>query len=128
MAEKQVPLPLSGEEVQHAILYKLGESFEKTCHLTAQCAYTAFRAKITVQILLDDYGREQADNHTVELSEGELSPESQMVTAEINIEKQPPNQVRVETGQAVPVKVNKDGKQEIRRVRYQRPKKQTASA
>ena len=123
MAEKQITLPLNGEEIQHAILYKLGESFERTCHLTAATAYTAFRAKITVQIMLDDYGREQQDNHTVEVAEGELSGESRTVTAEINIEKQPPNQVRVETGQDVPVMVSKDGKQEIKRVKYQRPRK-----
>lgn len=128
MAEKQVPLPLSGEEVKHAILYRLAEDLEKTCHLTDTNAYTGFRAKITVHIMLDDYGRETPDNHVVEVSEGQLPEQASTVTSEIQIDKQPPNQVRVETGQEVPVKVTKDGKQEIRKVRYQRPKKVAATS
>ncbi len=120
--EKPIVLGLNGEEIQHALLYKLGESLEKTCHLTSQCSYTAFKAKIRVEIILDDYGRETPDNHIVEVSDGNVSEEARTVTAEIDIEKAPPNQVRVETGQDVPVQVVKDGKTEVKRVRYQRKK------
>ena len=126
-AEKPIVTPLSGEEVQHAILYKIGEDLEKTCHLTSQCAYTGFRAKIRIEIILDDYGREQPDNHNIEISEGELSEQAQTVTSEIQIEKQPPNQVRVETGQEVPVEVVKDGKKVRKYVRYQRPRKDASA-
>lgn len=126
MSEKQVTLPLNGEEIQHAILYKLGESMEKTCHLTPQMAYSSFRAKIRVEILLDDYGRETPDNHEIEVADGTPSANARSVATEITIEPTPPNQVRVETGQDVPVKVTKDGKQEIKRVKYQRAKKPAA--
>lgn len=123
MAEKPAVVCLNGEEVQHAILYKIGESFEKTCHLTAATAYTAFRAKITIQITLDDYGRKQPDNHTVEVSEGELSENAQTVETEVNIEPQPPNVVRRDTGQDIPMEVLKDGKKVRKYVKYQRPKR-----
>lgn len=123
MAEKPAVVCLNGEEVQHAILYKIGESFEKTCHLTQATAYTSFRAKIRIEIMLDDYGRLQPDNHIVEVSAGVLSENAQTIATEIDIEPQAPNIVRRETGQEVPVEVVKDGKKVRKYVRYQRAKK-----
>jgi hypothetical protein len=121
VSEKQVPLPLSGEEVRNAILYRVDESLRKTCHLSDSAAYTSFRGTIEIRLVLSDYGREVTDNHNVEAHEevgleGEVPRE---VTASITIEPAAPNTVRVETNQDVPVKTVEDGRTVIKKARYQ---------
>lgn len=119
--EKPAPLPLSGEEIQEAILFKIQQSLGRTCHLIHDSAYTSFRAEISVKLTLSDFGREVRDNHILDLAEDSgLVPQTEPRTLESNItmEPMPPNQVRVETEQAVPVAVVEGGKRTIRRVKY----------
>jgi hypothetical protein len=123
MSEKPVVLPLTGAEIQNAILYKLAEDLEKSCHLSEVSAYSRFRAKISVHLVLEDYGREVPDNHIIEVEGGtSAGEEARVVDSEVTMAPEPPNQVRVATGQDVPVKVTNDGKTEIKKVRYQRRK------
>jgi hypothetical protein len=129
MPEVMKPLPLTGTEVQEAILFKIAESMSKSCHLSETNAYTSFRADIKVNIQLGDYGRETPDNHiAVAQSEEPLAGNIVVDAVDLQIAEQPPNQVRIETGQDVPVETVVDGKKVIKRVKYQarrgRPPKQ----
>lgn len=125
--EKPVVLPLTGTEVQDAILYKLAESMEKTCHLIPSTAYSAFSAEITVKIRLVDYGNVVQDNHAVKVSEqvaGAPEGRAEEHAYTLEIPEAPPNVVRTETSQEVPVLATEGGKQVIKKVRYAKPKNQ----
>jgi hypothetical protein len=125
MSEKQVPLPLNGEEVRNAILYRVDESLRKTCNLADSTAYTSFRGTVEIRLTLSDYGREVGDNHNITVAEevGLQGEAPREVAASITIEPAPPNTVRVETKQDVPVKTVEDGKTVIKKVKYQPRKK-----
>jgi len=120
-SEKSIPLPLTGEEVQEAALYSLRECMQKNCHLSAGNAYTAARIEISVKMTLFDYGREIRNNEvlTVNLDSG-LPAESEPETVEgsLTVEPVPPNQLRVETEQPVPVATVQDGKKVVKHLRY----------
>lgn len=126
--EKPIVLPLTGEEVQHAVLYKLAQSFERDCHLSVQNSYTAFRATITVKLVLIDYGREQNDNHEIVEQGGELPAQFNETEHTIEIDAQPPNVVRIETSQPVPVRTVEAGKEVVKHVKYQPPKGKAKNA
>jgi hypothetical protein len=118
--EKVQPLPLSGREVKNAILFKVEESLNKSGHLHDDNAYTSFRAAISVKLMLSDYGREVQDNHEV-IEAGSTGIEGEperRVEENVTVEPAPPNQVRVETGQSVPVTTVVDGKATTRHVKY----------
>ena len=119
--EKPAPLPLTGEEVQEAILYKVATSLARTCHLKADNAYTSFKAEITIRLTLSDFGRQVSDNHNVsEQGDSGLPAESEprQMDANVVMEPMPPNQVRIETDQAVPVPTVEGGKKVIRHLKY----------
>ena len=119
--EKPAPLPLTGEEVQEAILYKVATSLERTCHLKVDNAYTSFKAEISIRLTLSDFGRQVNDNHIVsDQHDTGLESESEPRTVEANVTMQPmpPNQVRIETDQAVPVPTVENGKKVIKHLRY----------
>lgn len=123
MPEEVVVRPLSGEEVQEAVLYKIRESMAKTCNLRPDDAYTSFRAEIEIHLTLSDYGREVSDNHKVIAQEvtDAVPPyvgDTRNYEVEITMEPAPPNQVRIETEQKVPVEVTEDGKKVTKLVRY----------
>lgn len=131
--ERPAPLPLTGEEVQEAILYKVAQSLSRTCHLKVDNAYTSFKAEITIRLTLSDFGREVKDNHIVK-EEGSIFVPPEMeeqlrkdgmpigeprtVEATLTMEPMPPNQVRIETDQAVPVPTVEGGKKVIKHLRY----------
>lgn len=123
--DKPAPLSLSGEEIQEAILFKVQESLKKSCHLILDCAYTQFKAEISVKLTLSDYGREVKDNHSVHVSEvAQLSVEeiekalAQTHESNVTMEPMPPNQVRVETEQPVPVVAVQGGKRVVKHLKY----------
>jgi hypothetical protein len=118
MAEKQVPLPLSGDEVREAIHFQLEQTMLKSCHLADTNAYSSFKAEITVKLVLNDLGRYVNDNHVALVGEGEVTPESKTVEAAVEVPEKAPNQVRVDTGQDVPVKAVVEGKTVIRKQKY----------
>lgn len=118
--EKPAPLPLTGEEVQEAILYKVATSLAKTCHLKVDNAYTSFKAEISIRLTLSDFGRQVNDNHIVsEQGDTGLEAEStRVVDANVTMDPMPPNQVRIETDQTVPVPTVEGGKKVIKHLRY----------
>ena len=121
-SEKPAPQPLSGQEVQDAILFKVRESLSRTCHLKFDNAYTAFTADITIKLTLNDYGRDVQDNHIVHaegVAEGIPLGEPETSEAQVTIQPAPPNQVRQETHQDIPVTTVENGKRVEKRVKYQ---------
>lgn len=124
MAEKVLNLPLSGLEVREAILDKLSRKLERDCFLSPNAAYDYFSATINISILLHDVARTETVNQILHEFQGEVpdGTEIKSVQDSMEIAVQPPNEVRVETGQEVPVLTQKDGRPEIKGVRYARNK------
>ena len=119
--EKPLPLPLSGDEVRAGIMAKIEESLSRSCHLKFDNAYTKVKAKIRIELELDDYGRAVLDNHEVAVTqevEGLESADTRQAEANITMEPVPPNVFRTSTGQAVPVQVKSGKKTEIKHVQY----------
>jgi hypothetical protein len=125
-SEKPVPMPLTGEEVQNAVLYKVQEAMQNSCHLRLSDAYTSFNAEITVRLTLSDYGRVVHSNHNAVAADDTGLPqeaEPRVSEGNLTVDPMPPNEVRVETDQAVPVKTVQDGKSVIRHLKYAPRKK-----
>ena len=133
MSEKSIVEPLSGTEVIDAMAYKLKEQLKRDCFLSANMAYESFEATIYVALKLKDIGHQPEVVKTIKVNGGAPIPASFKDPAEaalVHEERsedgfsgEPANDVRVETGQPVPVLVeNSDGKKEIKRVHYQRAK------
>ena len=118
--EKLQPTPLSGQEVQDAILFKVSEDLRKSGQLHFDNAYSSFSAKIRIELILSDYGREVRDNHeiTEAMDTGLEGTPEYVQESNLVMEPMPPNQLRVETEQAVPVTTVVDGKQKTRHVKY----------
>lgn len=120
--EKVLPLPLSGEEIRKAILDRLSQRLEKDGFLNMVLCYDYYSAKVTIEIHAHDCGRAADVNVTEILTQGQ-EPEggAEGTEGEFEIEPQPPNTERVETGQPVPVlSRSKDGQPEVKKVRYKR--------
>jgi len=125
--EVAVPEPLSGTEVIEAIVFKVREQLRRDCYLSPNSAYEYFKAKIRIEIAAIDCGNERGvkADIDVELREQPEIADLQTETSDEIVDRMPPNVVRRETEQPVPV-VTQDavGKQEQRRVKYARTEKE----
>jgi hypothetical protein len=114
MAEQTIPLALSGAEVKAAILDKIKRCLDNDCFLHDAAAFDFFEGKITIQLRCNDMGREDEVKANIVASQGtKPAEEPEAITNQINIERQPPNAVRIETGQPVPTATG-------RRIKYAR--------
>lgn len=121
MGEEVVVRPLTGEEVQEAVIHKIRQSMARSCNLLGTNGYTSFRCRVTISLSLSDYGREVLDNHQVDVAESTgIEPEGPLrqEEAEVIMEPKPPNQVLIESDQKVDLQTTEDGKRVIRQVRY----------
>ena len=124
MSEKQIVLPLDAEEIKDGLITKICESLyealNKTCNLYG-CAYPKFKASGTITLQLDNFGDVRLDVVKFESeSEGEFHT-SREIQIEIDIPYTPPNVFRRETGQSIPVTVEKDdGSVEQKAIFYRR--------
>ena len=134
--EIELPTPLDGEEVKIAIARKLTEallaSMDKDCAFFGK-AYPKFKASWTLHYELDNFGLVREGNikaglPTQEHSEatGEYVPSETPVESTTAVDlageipETPPNTLRRETDQAVPVQViNERGVQSEKAVVYQ---------
>ena len=121
--ERVLAKPLSGTEVVEAIVTRIKEQLQKDCFLAPHMAYPAFSFKCELDIQFQ--ASRIAGTHATVTSAAavvDLAPgaqESQQVT--ISDEPKPPNEVRRETGQEVPVLTKTpQGRLEERKVRYER--------
>jgi hypothetical protein len=124
MAEKQIILPLTADEIKDAMVTKVCEALydamNKTCNLYG-CAYPKFKAEGEIRFTLDNYGDVRLDRVILDTeSEGEWhAPVSMDVV--IDVPFTPPNVLRKQTGQSIPVIVEgDDGSIEQKAVFYRR--------
>lgn len=107
MQERTVPLPLSGAEVREALLDKIGSALDRDCFLHPAASYDYFLGKISIDLTLHDAGQEMPIKTEVIATRGTPVEGSETSKVEVLLEEQPPNQVRVETGQRVPTDTGK---------------------
>lgn len=124
--EVSVPEPLSGTEIIEAVVFKVREQLRRDCFLSPNSAYEHFSGRIHIEIRATDCGRlvdVGADVPVVLGKEPEGDAKSEILTSTEEIPQAPPNVVRRQTDQSVPV-VTQDnaGKQDQRRVKYAREK------
>lgn len=126
MAERVLVNPLSGEEIVRAVLDKVGNSLRRDCYLSPNLAYDFYTADVKISLRAHDVGRTAGVNlaEVVTQHVETVNPEDihlDAADAEFEIEAAPPNAVRVETGQDVPVLTrDTEGKPAIKPVRYSR--------
>lgn len=149
MPEMEMVQPLDSLEIKTGIVHKIleavdaklasaiMESLGKTCRLYG-VAYPKFKAKWSIHVDLDDFGRMfeadiRAGLPVQEFSEtfGQYMDSQQTeveLTAEIEVEGEipetPPNQFRRETEQGVPTMIQgPTGNQEQKSILYQKPRR-----
>lgn len=124
MAERVLPEALSGEEIRIAILDQLMTRLSKDGFLNSAHAYSHYSAKVTIHIECHDLGREDVVDVTETAAPVKTDDENaalEQFDAELIVDPQPPNDVRVETGQSVPVlTTDPEGKPAIKGIRYSR--------
>lgn len=124
MAEQTLAQPLSGEEIVQAIQWHLGEILQKQCHLNPALAYESFSADIRVSVRLKDLGREiYSETKFRKSSDPPPGEDAALIEAEKHLHDAPPNEVRMQTDQSIPVlTTNAEGKKEIKNVKYEKQK------
>lgn len=123
MPEQTLNLPLNGNEVIESVLDRIRQSLRKDCYLSETKAYDFFTAHISIQGRLHDVGRTDQFSQEIETVIG-TEPDAPVdnFESEIDIDARPPNTVRVESGQGVPVSTTENGKPAVKKIRYARDK------
>ncbi len=104
MAEKTLNNPLNGREVTEAVLDAIRTRMESDCYLNPNSCYEWFSAVITVKLSMRDAGVDvQVDKSISVMQGGDSDEPATTVDDEFSIEPAPPNEVRVNSGQPVPV-------------------------
>lgn len=124
MAERVLADPLSGEEIRIAILDQLMTRLAKDGYLNKAHAYSHYSAKISIHIECVDMGTVYPVDVEETVTPVKTDDENALLDqfdAEMTVDPTAPNDVRVETGQEVPVLTHDgDGKPTIKGVKYSR--------
>jgi hypothetical protein len=128
--ERTLAKPLSGLEVIEAIVSTVRTQLQKDCFLAPHMAYPSysFTAKIDIQF---QGSRIAGTTAHVKDAAGERVPNLPETTESVELSEspKPPNEVRRDTNQGVPVQVKTpSGRLEEKKVRYARPKGKTQPA
>jgi hypothetical protein len=108
MPERTIPAPLSGLEVKAAILDRISAQLDRDCFLHPNASYDFFSGTWKGEIILHDAGRDDVMKIEGAVTYGPDPTELPApVTSEVDFQKEPPNQTRVETGQPVPTDTGK---------------------
>jgi hypothetical protein len=122
MSERVLADPLSGEEILTAVAEKIKSRLRRDCYLTPNMAYQSFRCKIKIELVAVDCGEERPVNveESVSLNPDDAAlDQADKELAEFEIEPAPPNDVRVETEQPVPILTKDvDGRPTVRHAKY----------
>lgn len=119
--EKTLNTALSGAEIVEALRDRILEKLKRDCYLNPNHAYDYFSASIHIKVHLHDTGQELETEHRIGFTTGQPQMDSEEVEVDLDIEKRSPNEVRVETGQPVPVLTkDKDGRSIIEGIKYGR--------
>jgi hypothetical protein len=108
-SEVSIPKALSGAEIIEAIKHDVGQMLSHDDRLYPHVAYSGFEAHITIQIrtpasMIPGIDREL----TIEKGDVTDLEETPSITASTDRDIQPPNQVRMETNQPLPVLVTNE--------------------
>jgi hypothetical protein len=133
MAEIAIPEPLSGQEIIEALIFRIRQQLIQDCYLNPSVAYESFSGEITIKIRAIDCGRSAVVEKTIVAESGvPFNPEAEgalELTTVQEIPTEPPNVVRRESGQGVPVMTeDSGGRKEVRRVHYARKGNAKAAA
>lgn len=123
MSEKVVAEALSGGEVRKAVAQLVDDELRKAGVRDVD-AFQTFYGTVKIELWCKDTGRTVEVDKTAVVN-GKVAPTPEdtedefleRFDAEFEIAEKPPNQIRVETEQEVPVA---DSKGVVRRVKYQR--------
>ncbi len=131
MSEQVLPLPLSGGEIIKSVLHHIEQMLRKDCFLNEVAAYETVQGVIGIRLAMKDCGRECPVELSIPLQAGpsvdESDPDVYLAQADRELMAAPPNQVRQESDQPLPVLVeDSTGKREVKRVTYARPPKHRA--
>lgn len=122
MPETSVVEPLSGLEVIKAISDRVAKVLSRDCFLSPNMAYESFDCEIVIKLRARDLGRENMVNTTVLAAGGEpIGPDDEVDTLEGReyMPPAPPNEVRMQSSQPVPVRVDDgNGRAEIKKIKY----------
>lgn len=102
MAEKSLPLPLSGTEVRLAIIDRIDAALSRDSFFHPHASYDFFTGHFSCEFRLHDAGMESVVKVTEKVSQGTDTGGGETTKHAIEFEQEPPNAVRVETGQPVP--------------------------
>jgi hypothetical protein len=121
MPERVLNQQLSGAEIVEAVVDQVRTQLQKSCYLNPNSGYDWMAAKVRVDLELHDTGTLLTESFKAE-SETGLKPnpdEIEVHEVDFDIEPAPPNEVRVQTSQPVPVETKDvDGRPVIKGVRY----------
>ena len=129
--EEAIVEPLSGVEIIEAIKHQVVLQLQRDCFLSPNSAYEHFFAEIKINLKAVDCGRVAEVNTTVVMGQGPApDPDDDEANSRTDISQtsttmlaQPPNVVRKETGQPVPVLVDDgSGVKERKTVKYDKNK------
>lgn len=124
MAERVLADPLSGEEIRVAILDQLMTRLAKDGYLNKAHAYGHYSAKISIHIECVDLGTTYPVDVEETVNPVKTDDENALLDqfdAELTVDPAAPNDVRVETGQEVPVLTHDtEGKKTIKGIKYSR--------
>ncbi len=130
MAERVLANPLSGQEIIEAIADKIKRSLERDCYLSGNLAYDYYLADVKISLTAHDVGRAAKVEVQVHDEQGARPEDAALdaAEAEFSVDQEAPNVVRVESGQPVPVLTkDKEGRQEIRGIRYSKKQLEKAA-
>lgn len=146
------PKPLTSAEIKSGAIYRLAEAMTRTifgiqhddpkplpqellnevvesmarhvggCNLNGK-GYSDYKAKWTLDITYNNFGRAIDDHFEGVVAQGELGPETETITLTVEKSPIPPNLERVETEHEVPVSSAGRG---TTRVKYPKPEKTSA--
>jgi hypothetical protein len=120
MAEIVLANPLSGLEVIEAVVDQVRTQMRKDCNLNVNSAYDWYDAEINMH----DAGSHIKGDYTAKSAQGSKPSDGEEIEqafASFDVDPASPNEVRVATGQDVPVLTKgENGEQVVKGVRYKR--------
>jgi hypothetical protein len=121
MPEQTLALKLNGAEIRKALTEKIDQALSRDWSMNPATSYDWFEGTITIKLALSDAGREYPLEVSAHAFAGDEPDQSQEQTVEVPVNKVPPNVVRVETGQDVPVLAKSgDGPATVKGIRYKK--------
>lgn len=131
MPERTLNKQLSGDEIIEAHLDTMRQRMKQSGYFRSNDAFDWFSSEVTIKCDMHDTGAMVKADLTIKAAAGTPNEGDEAETVEMafNIDPAPPNEVRVQTGQPVPVlTTDATGKQVEKSVRYSRKDAKKAGA